>query len=340
MTKLLKINKNKINKKKILLAAKIIKTGGLVVFPTETVYGLGANIFDNEAIRKIYLVKKRPFSEPLIVHIDNIKYLYELAVDIPEIAFKLIKHFWPGPLTIILKKSKLVPDVVTASLNTVAIRMPKNKIALSLIKYSEVPIAAPSANISGYISTTKPTHVIDDLFGKVDVIIDAGKTELGLESTLLDLTSNSPKILRPGSITVEQLKKVIKTDIIIHKPKINLKKEKINNTYSSTQSIHYLIKSKLILVTGNNNTQINKIKKFISELEPKNLKIGLLVKKQNILRYGKKYDIKIIDDKNLFSTLREFDKQNTDIIISETLPEKNINYTIMDRLYKIAEKII
>ncbi len=209
-TLILKIDPNNPDMNKIKLAATVIRNGGLVAFPTETVYGLGANALDDEAVQKIFIAKNRPIDNPVIVHIANIDDLYMLAEKIPEEALKLASRFWPGPLTLLLKKSELVPDITTANLDTVAIRMPNHPIALALIKESEVPIAAPSANLSGRPSPTTAEHVIRDLNGKIDVIIDGGDVTFGVESTVLDLTSEPPYILRPGPVTIEEIKTVIK----------------------------------------------------------------------------------------------------------------------------------
>ncbi|NMB95730.1 MAG: threonylcarbamoyl-AMP synthase [Clostridiaceae bacterium] len=211
-TEVLKIDIHNIDKEKINYAAETLKSGGLVAFPTETVYGLGANALQKEAIHKIYKAKGRPSDNPLIVHIADMASLDNLVIEKPSLWELLAHEFWPGPLTMIFKKSSMIPDEITAGLNTVAIRMPSHPIAIALIKASGLPIAAPSANSSGRSSPTLASHVYEDLNGKIDLIIDGGSTDVGLESTVLDITSTPPIILRPGGVTLEQLRS-IKHDI-------------------------------------------------------------------------------------------------------------------------------
>ncbi|NMA48987.1 MAG: threonylcarbamoyl-AMP synthase, partial [Tissierellia bacterium] len=208
-TKIRKLDPNNIDKKILNEAVQIVRAGGTVVFPTETVYGLGANGLNEEAVMKIFKAKGRPADNPLILHIYSIGHVEALVKNIPETAEKCMEAFWPGPLTILFKKSSKVPKIITAGLDTVAIRMPKNNIALELIKEANIPIAAPSANVSGRPSPTSAKHVIDDLDGKVDMIIDGGDTGIGIESTVLDLSGDIPVILRPGAVTIEDLKKII-----------------------------------------------------------------------------------------------------------------------------------
>src|SRR6056297_162563 len=208
-TKIIKIDQENYFNKILNYPAKVLKEGGLVAFPTETVYGLGCNALDEEAITKIFEVKGRPGDNPLIVHISEIEMLDSLVKDYSGIVKKVISKFWPGPLTIVFKSSDLVPSTVTAGLDTVAIRMPSNAIAQKLIEIADVPVAAPSANLSGKPSPTSAKHVIDDLSGKIECIIDGGDCEVGLESTVLDMSSDQPTILRPGGVTIEALRKVI-----------------------------------------------------------------------------------------------------------------------------------
>jgi len=199
MTKIYKVNPRKPENIIIKKAAGIIKNNQLVAFPTETVYGLGADALNPNAVKKIFLAKERPMDNPLIVHIADKDDIYTLAKNIPKEANKLIRKFFPGPLTIILEKQPIVPDETTARLPTVAIRMPENRIAIDLIQTSQTPIAAPSANRAGRPSPTRAEHVFQDLKEKVDLIIDGGPTKLGLESTVVDLTVKTPQILRPGA---------------------------------------------------------------------------------------------------------------------------------------------
>ena len=197
-TKILQVNPEQFGDEELQEACQVLRNDGLVAFPTETVYGLGGNALHKEAANHIYAAKGRPSDNPLIVHISEVKSLYELAADVPEAAKKLSEAFWPGPLTMILPKADIVPKSTTGGLDTVAIRMPSHPIAKELIRQSGVYIAAPSANLSGRPSPTKAEHVIEDLSGRIDMIIDGGEVGIGLESTIVDLTGNVPMVLRPG----------------------------------------------------------------------------------------------------------------------------------------------
>lgn len=327
------------NKKIIKEAVKIIRRGGLIAFPTETVYGLGANALDKKAVKKIFKAKGRPSDNPLIVHIADFTELFRLVKKIPKITEILAKKFWPGPLTLIFLKKKIVPNKVTAGGNTVAIRIPKNKTALKLIKDSGFPIAAPSANLSGRPSPTTAQHVFEDLGEKIDLIIDGGKTDIGVESTVVDLTVNPPQILRPGGISFEELKKII-PNIYFHSSLLGEKLK--NNEKVKSPGIkyrHYAPKAPLIL---SNSKKI--IQKLIKKYQKENKVVGVLssleTKKfyQNadlVLVSGSRKNLKQIAQ-NLFKTLREFDKNKVNIIISETFPKKGIGLAIMDRLERAA----
>ena len=204
-TRIIKIDSNNIDKELIAQAAEVIRSGGLVVFPTETVYGLGADTFNPEAVAKIYQAKNRPADNPLISHISAMEQVYDLAAEVPEAAVKVMEHFWGGPLTIILKRKAGVPAAVSAGLDTVSIRFPSHSIAYELIRQSGTPIAAPSANLSGSPSPTAARHAIDDMMGRVDMIIDGGDSLIGVESTVVDMTGELPVILRPGAVTAEDI---------------------------------------------------------------------------------------------------------------------------------------
>ena len=263
-TKILKINPQKIDLAKIKIAAEEIKKGNLVAFPTETVYGLGADAFNEQAITKIFQAKERPFNDPLITHIADIKELYRLSKQVPPVALKLAKAFWPGPLTLVLKKSELVSDIITAGLDTVAVRMPADNIALSLIREAQTPIVAPSANIFGRTSPTSAQHVEDDLNGKIKMIIDGGKTKVGVESTVLDITVKPIQVLRTGGISMEQLKE------IIGQVKIS---EELERGFRSPGMLnsHYSPRAKLILVEEEEKTQVEKVLKLASEYKAQGL---------------------------------------------------------------------
>lgn len=206
-SKYINFKQNK-NYEELKAPAEAIREGKLVIFPTETVYGIGANVIDEEAVRNIYIAKGRASDNPLIAHISDIKMLDDLVLEVGEIERKLIKNFWPGPLTIVFNKKPIVPDIITGGLDTVAVRMPSNEIAHKLIEYSNCPIAAPSANISGKPSGTQIEDIIEELDGKVEYIIDNGKVDIGVESTVIRVVDNVVHILRPGKITPEDIEEL------------------------------------------------------------------------------------------------------------------------------------
>ena len=250
-TLLLKVDPENPDPAKIQTAAEIIQKGGLVAFPTETVYGLGADALNPNAVLALFEAKKRPLDNPPIIHIANISEVYKLAKQVPPKAELLMKEFWPGPLTLIFKHSNIVPEVTVAGLDTVAIRMPKHKVALALIKQSNRPIAAPSANLAGKPSPTTAQHVFEDLNGRIDAILDSGPTNIGVESTVVDLSVDPPMVLRPGGTPFEALKKVL-GDVKLHpfvQAEQELPLEKIRSP--GMKHKHYAPKAEVILVEGN-----------------------------------------------------------------------------------------
>jgi len=329
------VNSNNVDVSRIRKAAKVIKEGGLVAFPTETVYGLGADAFDPRAVAKIFEVKRRPLEDPLIIHISKKEDLFELAINISNTALKLTKRFWPGPLTVVLKKSDIVPDIVTAGLDTVAIRMTSNQIALTLIKEAQTPIAAPSANLFSRPSPTTSQHVLDDLEGKVDLVIDGGRTDIGLESTVLDLTQDTPYILRPGGVSAERLQDVIKT--------LKLFKSQDKIISPGMYPRHYSPKAKVILVDENDRIGVEKVRKLAYNFNLQGYSVGIIAREENKEKYSE-FNVKLLgpgDDlircaANLFSVLRDFDRFGVDMIISESVNEEGLGLAIMDRLRKAA----
>jgi L-threonylcarbamoyladenylate synthase len=342
MTKIVRINKNNPEIDLIDFAAKVIKGGGLVAFPTETVYGIGANSFNEEAVKKIFIAKGRPQDNPLIVHIAELEQIYDLVEEVPQKAKTLMKRFWPGPLTLIFKKSEKVPYVNTAGMDTIAIRMPSNPIAHLLIKRAEVPISAPSANVSGKPSPTDASHVIEDLYGKVDVIIDGGKCDVGVESTVLDLTEKVPVILRPGAVTLEMLKEVIGNvemdPSLLKKPKEDLKPKSPGMKYK-----HYSPNAEVYIVKGDLEKVVKKIQELTEEQLKYGKKVGIMATVQTSTQY-EKGEIIVVGDrnrpetiaKNLFAVLRQFDKKGVDVIFAENFEYDNIGLAIMNRLEKAA----
>jgi L-threonylcarbamoyladenylate synthase len=333
-TQLIKVTSK--NKREVILkATELIKKGEIVAFPTETVYGLGANAFDSNAVMKIFAAKGRPADNPLIVHISNLDQLKEVVEFVPKKAQILIKKYWPGPLTIVMKKSSKIPLSVTAGLDTVAVRMPSNKIALELIKRSNCPIAAPSANSSTKPSPTKAQHVMDDLNGKVPLILDGGKSKVGLESTVIGISEKRAVLFRPGKVTLEELTKLIgKIDL---PSKQTGEKNKVPSSPGMKYK-HYAPKAELILIESKPNLDFSK---KVFELSDEK-KIGVISFKKKV-GIGKEFysnnDLEVYA-KSLFSKLREFDAQGVELIIVEGVTDSGMGSAIMNRLRKAASKII
>jgi len=323
-------------------AAKILKSGGLVAFPTETVYGLGANALDPGASRKVYEAKGRPSDNPLIVHIANISALYDLSIDVNKVALKVAKEFWPGPLTMILRKKDIVPNEITGGLGTVAIRMPSHPIARHLIEKSGLYIAAPSANTSGHPSPTKAEHVMKDLNGKIDMIIKDDTVDIGIESTIVDLTGEIPIILRPGYITKEMLEKVlgkIEVDAGIVEGKESSKAPRA----PGMKYKHYAPQADLTIVEGDEDAVIAKINSITKEKISEGYKIGIMSTDESFHRY-KQGDVRSVGTrsdestvaKHLYEVLREFDELEVDYIYSEGFSRENVGQAVMNRLIKAA----
>ena len=342
-TILLKVDPDKPDLKSIKIAAKIIIEGGLVAFPTETVYGLGADALNSKAIKSLFKAKNRPLDNPPIIHIENFIQMKYLCKKIPTRAKLLIDKFWPGPLTLIFQRSESIPSATTAGLDTVAIRMPKHKVALALIKMSKCPIAAPSANLSGKPSPTLAKHVFNDLKGKIDVILDGGSTRIGLESTVVNFATYPPEVLRPGGVSIEELKKIIE-EIKIHPFVVADKEIRIEKTLSpGMKHKHYAPKAKVVVVEGPISSVVKKIKELANYYRLKGLKVGILGTQETIDHYnadelkslGSRFNLGVIA-KNLFRLLREFDVENVDIIIAEGVSDEGLGLAVMNRLRKAA----
>ncbi len=338
-----KIDINSFTRKDLEDAIRILQEDGLVAFPTETVYGLGANGLHPDAAKKIYAAKGRPSDNPLIIHIADLEGLYELTSYVPEAGVKLAKHFWPGPLTLICNKSEKVPLSTTGGLDTVAIRMPSHKIAYELIKQSKIYIAAPSANVSGRPSPTKAQHVIEDLNGIIDMIIDGGKVSIGLESTIVDVTTDVPTILRPGYITKEMLEEVVGT--VIYDPFV-LKKDMNENLIAKAPGMkykHYAPKGELTIYEGDSENVIKIINKNVNDKIEKGFRVGIiatdetihLYPKGNVKTIGTRKDEETIA-RGLFEILRDFDMEETQYIYSESFHNSRLGQAIMNRLLKAA----
>src|SRR5665648_41351 len=326
-------------------AACILKNGGLVAFPTETVYGLGANALDPEAVAKVYEAKGRPNDNPMIVHISRASDIGQLTPALSKRIIKLIENFWPGPLTLVVPKKAEVPDITTGGLDTVAVRMPDDKVALKIITLCGCPIAAPSANLSGKPSPTKASHVIDDLDGKIDAIVCGADCRVGIESTVLDVSSEVATILRPGIITAENIEAAIgetvefdptlfadRQDDLGLNDQGNLGFNKKGETDSPAPKSpgmkyrHYAPKAQMTVIEG----QRDRVKSEIERLKGLNEMIGLKV---GVILFEEQAFIEAAHD--FFSNLRELDEQNVDLILAGALSDKDgVGFAVMNRMLK------
>lgn len=318
-------------------AGKLIRAGELVAFPTETVYGLGANGLNSAACKKIYAAKGRPSDNPLILHFANLSQVERAAKILPA-AEKLFAAFCPGPLTIILPKSKFVPDDVTGGLSTVGIRFPDNDVARTFIKAADCPIAAPSANLSGRPSPTTAQAVYEDLRGKIEIILDGGACQFGVESTIIDVTCEVPEILRPGAITKEMLEEIL-GDVKVA-PSITDKPRAPGMKYP-----HYAPKVPLTLIES---VDEKIFRREIKNLRAENKIVGIIASNELIAKldaekiiavsYGKRGDLKTVAA-NLYESLRSFDRLPANIILAEGVEDNGLGVAIMNRLRKAAAKI-
>ncbi len=322
-------------------AARILADGNLVAFPTETVYGLGANAFDESAAKKIYEAKGRPSDNPLIVHIASLKMLDEVALEVNNSAKQIMDAFWPGPVTLIFKKTDKIPYSVTGGLDTVAVRFPQNEIATMLIKKCKFPLAAPSANLSGRPSPTKASHVAFDLSGKIPLILDGGTCRLGLESTIVDTTHKMPVILRPGTVTKEAIEEVLEQTVIDgYEEQIEVSTPKA----PGTKYRHYSPKAKITIIKGSEEEVVSKINHLLIKDSVLGIKSGVLATDETIDLYntnlaisvGRRKDPEEIA-KNLFKTLRKFDRLGAEVVYSECFEQMGLGAAIMNRLTKAAD---
>ena len=335
-----------IDKEAIARGGEILKKGGLVAFPTETVYGLGGNALDSMASRKIYAAKGRPSDNPLIVHIADIKALDPIVKSIPDKAKLLAEKFWPGPLTMIFERSDLVPLETTGGLESVAVRFPSDPIAAALILAAGGYVAAPSANTSGRPSPTTAQHVEEDLGDAIDMIIDGGPVGIGLESTIVDFTEEVPVVLRPGYISLEMLKEVlgdVRMDKGLIKPDSGIRPKAPGMKYR-----HYAPKADLAIVEGPTEAVIKAINQFVKEDAANGLQSGIIATEETISQYPEGI-VKCIGSRaaeetiahNLYEVLREFDQCQVSRIYSEAFYTPKMGQAIMNRLLKAAgHKII
>ncbi|MBD1383460.1 L-threonylcarbamoyladenylate synthase [Metabacillus arenae] len=319
----------------ITQAANLLKQNEVVAFPTETVYGLGANALSDEAVGKIYQAKGRPSDNPLIVHISSLEQLKELSKDIPLYAQKLMNVFWPGPITFVFFKKGRLSNKVTAGLETVAVRMPDHPLALELIKQSNLPLAAPSANLSGKPSPTAADHVFEDLQGKIAGIVDGGRTGVGVESTVLDCTGEVPIILRPGGITKEQIEEVVGA--------VEADQALINEAFTpkspGMKYAHYSPEAPLTIIEGDTIF----FQKLIDEARLNGKRVGVLTTEEQkhfykadlIIACGSRSQLDTVAQQ-LYDALRKFNEQQLDCIYSESFPSEGMGQAVMNRLLKAA----
>lgn len=349
-TIIIKINNQEQDLELLEKAGKVLQDGGLVAFPTETVYGIGANALDPKAIVKIYEAKGRPSDNPLIVHIAKEADLEKYVTSVSPAARKLIEAFWPGPLTLVFEKQDCIPMETSGRLSTVAIRMPAHEIARKIIELSGVPVAAPSANVSGRPSPTQAKHVIEDLSGRVDMIVDGGDAEIGLESTVLDVTGHIPMILRPGGVTKEMLEAIV-GEVEIDPAILNHQEVKVHLTPKAPgmKYKHYAPKGKMTVVVGDED----KVREFISTNAMKSLEAGRRVgiiatahhieffeaalKDKNVMiqNIGREHHAKEIAS-NLFKVLRLMDEHKMEEIYTFDFSTEHIGMATMNRLMKAA----
>ena len=340
-TKVFVARDNYIKDEELKEASAVIRSGGLVAFPTETVYGLGGDATNPKASRKIYAAKGRPSDNPLIVHIADFSQLRNIVAEVPQEAEKLAEAFWPGPLTMILRKNEVIPYETTGGLDTVAIRMPSHPVARAFLQDSGCMIAAPSANTSGRPSPTTAQHVWEDLHGKIEILLDGGPVGIGIESTIVDLSEERPMILRPGFITQEMLSAVL-GDVGMD-PGLASENSKQPPKAPGMRYRHYAPKADLTLVEGTMEEVISKINALTREAQAMGKSVGVLATEENKDRYvadhviviGQRQDEAEIA-RHLFDVLRQFDDLQVDLIYSESFAAAGVGQAIMNRLLKAA----
>lgn len=342
-TKVINVQEDRVAEKEDLLrqAGEILKNGGLVAFPTETVYGLGGDGLNRESSKKIYAAKGRPSDNPLIIHIVDMDALPYIVSGVSPEVEKVAEAFWPGPLTMILPKSDTVPDETTGGLKTVAVRMPSHKVARKLIEYAGGYVAAPSANASGKPSPTLAKYVIEDMDGRIDMIIDGGEVGIGLESTIIDMTVNPPQILRPGFVTEAMLAEVL-GDVDVDKTILS-NDSKLAPKAPGMKYRHYAPKGQLTIVTGESEKVVGYINEMSREAQKDGKKVGIIGSEEFLAEYqadsvksaGSRDDEQAIAH-NLYRILREFDDENVEVIYSESFDNGGMGQAIMNRLLKAA----
>lgn len=313
----------------ICIAAKIIEQGGLVAFPTETVYGLGANAMDADAVRKIYEAKGRPADNPTIVHIAEREELGQVTFLVTEDMKTLMDRFWPGPMTMIVPRGEYIPYVTTGNLETVGVRMPENEVARELIRRSGCPIAAPSANLSGRPSPTTAQHVIDDLDGRIDAVIQSGPCRIGIESTVIDMTGKIPMILRPGYITKKDFEEALGQEILLD-PTLNRKPREGEDFHPKAPGMkyrHYAPRAEMIIFKGDRI----RVEAAIDQERAEREALG-----QKVFVIDFDEDRETVAAHEIFAMLRQADREGADVILAAALPQRGVGFSVMNRMLKSA----
>jgi len=341
-TRILRVTDDRSLAEAVDAGARLLQEGEVVAFPTETVYGLGANAMDPEAVRRIFDAKGRPGYNPLIVHISDVKDLDKLTAGVPGNAYALMEAFWPGPLTLIFAKSDSVPPEVTAGLPTVAVRMPSHRVAAALIRESGLPIAAPSANRSGRPSPTKASHVYEDMNGIIPLIIDGGDSDVGVESTVLDITGGVPVVLRPGGVTVEMLREAVGEILVDPGVMSPLAKDRPVRS-PGMKYTHYAPKVPVIIFRGPLDKLKEHIARLIFDYAKQGKRVGVLAtdetrdcyKGAEVLSMGTRRSPSVLASR-LFACLRDFDRMGVDIILAEGVEERDEGLAVMNRMARAA----
>ncbi len=322
-------------------AAKILAAGGLVAFPTETVYGLGANALDAQAVDRIFAAKGRPASDPIIVHLHDLAQLPTVAINIPDLAYELARQFWPGPLTLVLQRQSNVPANVSAGMLTVAVRMPSHPVAVALLRAANLPIAAPSANRFARPSATTAAHVLEDLNGRIDCILDGGAAVIGVESTILNLTKDQPVMLRPGGITLENLKAVIPNLQMVEK---HLHEDEEGIEAPGMLYKHYSPRAELLLFNGVSEALLPAMRTHALGQIEQAKRVGLLLPDNELAKVSD-LPVEVVNlgsteaevSHNLFSAMRSLDQANVDVILVHTFGLSGLGLALWDRLLRAAE---
>ncbi|MBX2999203.1 MAG: threonylcarbamoyl-AMP synthase [Caldilineaceae bacterium] len=340
---MVKVDKENPDPALLQTAADLLACGELVAFPTETVYGLGANALDSDAVSKIFVAKGRPLSDPLIVHIYSISQMDEIAVNMPPVAWDLAHAFWPGPLTIVLPKHRRIPANVSAGLETVAVRMPNHRVPHALFRLADLPVVAPSANLFSRPSPTTAQHVLDDLGGRIPMILDGGATEIGVESTVLDLTGDRPLILRPGGLPIEVLRPLIPT--VSYTPRYAA----LDGTSAPSPGMllkHYSPSVQVLLFHGAVDHVLPRIERTTRKLLEEGKAVGLMLSQEDEARFdplgatvaslGSEDNLGQIAQ-NLFARMRELERSGVDVILTRTFDSHGLGLAIADRLIRATE---